>query len=191
MVMSKWSSDSKRAETRQFLDLISKSDFFVCKQDFKAWNAPKYWRVYRVDLSTVKYDVSAFTGKNYLFLIKIELCEKKWNWMKNWNFQEKNSFFMKFQESTKNGQKKCNFFKKKKNKTLFCFKITSICRKLISKLVSRSSQSTLCVYEAWNAPKSNPTLLARLKAQKCTFSCKISRILDFQNWKLARLKPVH
>ena len=182
MVMSKWSSDSKRAETRQFLDLISKSDFFVCKQDFKAWNAPKYWRVYQVDLSTVKYDVSAFTGKkNYLFLIKIELCEKKWNWMKNWNFQEKNSFFMKFQESTKKAQK---------NLTLFCFKITSICRKLISKLVSRSSQSTLCVYEAWNAPKSNPTLLARLKAQKCTFSCKISRILDFQNWKLARLKPV-
>ena len=127
--------------------------------------------------------------KKVWLLIKIELCEKKRIWMKNWNFQEKNSFFMKFQKSTKNGQKNAIFTKK--NKILFCFKITSICRKLISKLVSRSSQSTLCVYEAWNAPKSNPTLLARLKAQKCTFSCKISRILDFQNWKLARLKPVH
>eukprot|EP00493_Phyllostaurus_siculus_P001311 UN01319 len=44
--------------------------------------------------------------------------------------------------------KKVQLFSIKKQKTLFCFKITSICRKLISKLVSRSSQSTLCVYEA-------------------------------------------
>ena len=127
--------------------------------------------------------------KKFWLLIKIELCEKKWIWMRNWNFQEKKWFFMKFQESTKNGQKSAIF--SKKHKTLFCFKITSICRKLISKLVSGSSQSTLCVYEAWNAPKSNLTLLARLKAQNCTFSCKISRIFYFQNWKLARLKPVH
>ena len=127
--------------------------------------------------------------KNYLFLIKIELCEKKWNWMKNWNFQEKIHFSWNFKNTPKMVKKSAIF--SKKSKTLFCFKITFVCRKLISKLVSRSSQSTLCVYEAWNAPKSNPTLLARLKAQKCTFSCKISRILDFQNWKLARLKPVH
>ena len=79
----------------------------------------------------------------------------------------------------------------KKIKTLFCFKITSICRKLIPKLASESSESKLCDYEAWNAPKYNLTLLARLKAQKYTFSAQISRILDFQNLKLARLKPVN
>ena len=111
MVMSKWQSDSKRAETRQFLNLDSKSDFFVCKRSFKAWNAPKYWRVYQMDLTTAKYDVSAFTGKNnFWFLIKIEFCEKKWIWMKKWNFEQKNSFFIKFQKSTKNGQKKFNFW---------------------------------------------------------------------------------
>ena len=104
-------------------------------------------------------------------------------------FKKKIHFSWNFKNPPKMVKKSAIF--SKKNKTLFCFKITSICRKLISKLVSRSSQSTLCVYEAWNAPKSNSTLLARLKAQKCTFSCKISRILDFQNWKLARLKPVH
>ena len=190
MVMSKSRSDSKRAETRQFLDLISKSDFFVCKQDFKAWNAPKYWRVYQVDLSTVKYDVSAFTEK------KLFIFDKNWAVWEKMKLDEKLEFSRKkfiFHEISKIHQKRSKKmqFLQKKNKVLFCFKITSICRKLISKLVSRSSQSTLCVYEAWNAPKSNPTLLARLKAQKCTFSCKISRILDFQNWKLARLKPVH
>eukprot|EP00493_Phyllostaurus_siculus_P020738 UN21063 len=41
--------------------------------------------------------------------------------------------------------KKFNFFKK--NQTLFCFKITSICRKLIPKLASESSESKLCDYE--------------------------------------------
>ena len=90
--------------------------FFVCKRSFKAWNAPKYWRVYQMDLTTAKYDVSAFTGKNnFWFLIKIEFCEKKWIWMKKWNFEQKNSFFIKFQKSTKNGQKKFNFFKKNSN----------------------------------------------------------------------------
>ena len=53
----------------------------------------------------------------------------------------------------------------KKSKTLFCFKITFICRKLIPKLVSRRSESTPCVYEAQNAPKFNPTLLARLRVK--------------------------
>ena len=127
--------------------------------------------------------------KNFEFSIKIEFCKKKWIWMKNLNFEQKNSFFIKFQKSTKNGQKSSIF--SKKIKTLFCFKITSICRKLILRLVAESSESTPCVYEAWNAPKSNLALVARLKAQKYTFSAKISRILDFQNSKLARLKPVN
>ena len=87
-------------------------------------------------------------------------------------------------------EKKSSIFSKK-IQTLFCFKITSICRKLIPKLASESSESKLCDYEAWNAPKFNLTLLARLKAQKYTFSAQISRILDFQNLKLARLKPVN
>ena len=104
-------------------------------------------------------------------------------------FWTKNSFFIKFQKSTKDGQKS-SFFSKT-IQTLFCFKITSICRKLIPKLASESSESKLCDYEAWNAPKFNLTLLARLKAQKYTFSAQISRILDFQNLKLARLKPVN
>ena len=42
MVMSKWQSDSKRAETRLFLNLDSKSEIFVCRQSFKALNAPKF-----------------------------------------------------------------------------------------------------------------------------------------------------
>ena len=121
--------------------------------------------------------------KNWALWQQMNLCKKSKFWTKKCIFHQISKIHEKW-------SKKSAIFSKK-NKTLFCFKITSICRKLISKLVSRSSQSTLCVYEAWNAPKSNPTLLARLKAQKCTFSCKISRILDFQNWKLARLKPVH
>ena len=46
--------------------------------------------------------------------------------------------------------KKGAFFQKKtkKNFVLFCLKITSTCRKLISKLVSESSESILWVYEA-------------------------------------------
>ena len=52
-----------------------------------------------MDLTTAKYDVSAFTGKNnFWFLIKVEFCEKKWIWMKKWNFEQKNSFFIKFQK---------------------------------------------------------------------------------------------
>ena len=83
---------------------------------FEALNAPKYWRVYQISLPTVKYDVSAFTGKkNYRLLIKIEFYEKKWICVKNSNFEQKNSFFIKFQKSMKNGQKKFNFFKKKQN----------------------------------------------------------------------------
>ena len=127
---------------------------------------------------------------------KLFIFDKNWAvWEKNeigWKigiFKKKIHFSWNFKNPPKMVKKSAIF--SKKSKTLFCFKITSICRKLISKLVSESSQSILCVHEAWNAPKSNPTLLARLKAQKCTFSCKISRILDFQNWKLARLKPVH
>ena len=103
-------------------------------------------------------------------------------------FKKKIHFSWNFKNPPKMVKKSAIF--SKKNKTLFCFKITSVCRKLISKLVSRSSQSTLCVYEAWNAPKSNPTLLARLKAQNLIFSAKISRLFDFQISKLARLKTV-
>ena len=64
---------------------------------------------------------------------------------------------------------------------MFCFKITSICRKLISKLVSGSSQSTICVYEAWNASKSNPTLLARLTSRCRTL--KVPKVGTF-SWYL-------
>ena len=67
MLMSKLQSDAKQAETRQFLELDSKSEFSVCKRGFEASNAPKYWRVYQIDFTTVKYDVSAFTG-NFLNL---------------------------------------------------------------------------------------------------------------------------
>ena len=72
-----------------------------------------------MDLPTVKYDVSAFTEKkNYRLLIKIEFYDKKGICVKKLNFEQKNSFFIKFQKSMKNGQKKFNFFKKK---TKFCF----------------------------------------------------------------------
>ena len=78
----------------------------------------------------------------------------------------------------------------KKIKTLFCFKITSNCRKLISKLLLESPEPILCVHVALNAPKLNLTLLARLKAHNLIFSAKISRLFDFQISKLARLKTV-
>ena len=108
---------------------------------------------------------------------------------KIWILNKKIHFSSNFKNPPKMDKKSSIF--SKKIKTLFCFKITSICRKLILRLVSESFESTPCVYEAWNAPKSNLALLARLKAQKYTFSAKISRILDFQNSKLARLKPVN
>ena len=108
---------------------------------------------------------------------------------KIWILNKKIHFSPNFKNPPKMDKKSSIF--SKKIKTLFCFKITSICRKLILRLMSGSSESTPCVYEAWNAPKSNLALLARLKAQKYTFSAKISRILDFQNSKLARLKPVN
>ena len=56
--------------------------------------------------------------------------------------------------------------------------------------MSESPESTLCDYEALNAPKPNLTNLARLQAKNYHFSSKISRIFYFQNLKLARLKPV-
>mgnify|MGYP007018299598 CR=1 FL=1 len=108
------------------------------------------------------------------------------------NLDEKMEFWAKkfiFHQISKIHQKSSIF--SKKIQTLFCFKITCICRKLIPKLASEISESKLWDYEAWNAPKFNLTLLARLKAQKYTFSAQISRILDFQNLKLARLKPVN
>ena len=124
MVMSKSRSDSKRAETRQLLDLISKSDFFVCKQDFKAWNAPKYCRVYQVDLSTVKYDVSAFTGK------KLFIFDKNWAVWEKMKLDEKLEFSRKkfiFHEISKIHQKRSKknaIFTKKKMK--FCFVLKSL-----------------------------------------------------------------
>eukprot|EP00493_Phyllostaurus_siculus_P020939 UN21264 len=62
-------------------------------------------------------------------------------------FSRKKFIFHEISRIHQKWSKKVQFFSKK-YKTLFCFKITSICRKLISKLVSGSSQSTLCVYEA-------------------------------------------
>ena len=122
--------------------------------------------------------------------------DKNWALWEKMNLDEKLEFSTKkfiFHQISKIHQKltkKVQFFQKK-IKTLFCFIITSSCRKLISKLLSKSPESILCVYEAWNAPKCTLALLARLKAQKYSFSVKISRIFYFQNWKLARLKPVH
>ena len=108
---------------------------------------------------------------------------------KNGILSKKIHFSSNFKNPPKMDKKSSIF--SKKIETLFCFKITLICRTLIPKLASESSESKLCDYEAWNAPKFNLTLLARLKAQKYTFSAQISRILDFQNLKLARLKPVN
>ena len=92
-----------------------KKRFFVCKQDFKAWNAPKYWRVYQVDLSTVKYDVSAFTGKKKLFIF-----DKNWAVWEKMKLDEKLQFSRKkfiFHEISRIHQKwskKVQFFQKKK-----------------------------------------------------------------------------
>ena len=125
MVMSKWPSDSKRAETRQFLDLDSKTEFFVCKRSFKAWNAPKYWRVYQVDLSTVKYDVSAFTGK------KLFIFDKNWAVWEKMKLDEKLEFSRKkfiFHEISRIHQKwskKVQFFQKNK-KIKLCFILKSL-----------------------------------------------------------------
>ena len=152
MVMSKWQSDSKRAETRLFLNLDSKSEIFVCRHSFKALNAPKYRRVYQMDLPTVKYDVSAFTGK-----------KKSSTFDKNWVLWEKNEFVWKirilnkkihFSSNFKNPWKmvkKSSIFSKK-NKILFCSKKTSNYRELISKLALESPESTLCGRIALNAP---------------------------------------
>ena len=130
MVMSQWQSDSKRAETRLFLNLDSKSEIFVCRHSFKALNAPKYRRVYQMDLPTVKYDVSAFTGKkNYRLLIKIEFYEKKWICVKKLNFEQKIHFSSNFKNPWKMVKKSSIF--SKKNKILFCSKKTSNYRELI------------------------------------------------------------
>ena len=60
-------------------------------------------------------------------------------------------------------------YSKKKVQTLFCLKIICFCHKLIPKVMSNSLESTLCDYEALNAPKSNLTHLARLKDQNNHF----------------------
>ena len=120
MVMSKWQSDSKRAETRLFLNLDSKSEIFVCRHSFKALNAPKYRRVYQMDLPTVKYDVSAFTGKKK----KLPTSDKNWALWEKMNFCEKSEFWTKkfiFHQISKiheKWSKKVQFFQKK---TKFCF----------------------------------------------------------------------
>ena len=179
MVMSKWQSDSKRAETRLFLNLDSKSEIFVCRHSFKALNAPKYRRVYQMDLPTVKYDVSAFTGKkNHRLLIKIEFCEKKWICVKNPNFEQK-FIFHQISKIHEKWSKKVQFFQKK-NKILFCSKKTSNYRELISKLALESPESTLCGRKALNAPKFNLTPEARLKAKNLVFGPKISRLFHLQ-----------
>ena len=49
-----------------FWNLDSKSEIFVCKDSFKALNAPKYRCDSQIKLPTVKYDVSAFTGKRII-----------------------------------------------------------------------------------------------------------------------------
>ena len=98
---------------------FKKCFLFVCKRSFKAWNAPKYWCVYNgFDYNKVwclNFHCKFFFFKNWLLWEKMNLDEK-------WNFEIKNSFFIKFQESTKNEQKKFNFFKKKKLKLYFALK---------------------------------------------------------------------
>ena len=74
---------------------------------------------------------------------------------------------------------------------MFSLKFTSICRKIILKLALRSYESTLCIYEALNAPKTHVGVLARLKAQNLPFSAENSRIFDFQILKMARLKALN
>ena len=73
---------------------------------------------------------------------------------------------------------------------MLCFKITSNCRKLVSKLLLESPEPILCDHVALNAPKLNLTFLAHLKAPNLIFSAKMSRLFHFQISKLARLKTV-
>ena len=130
----------------------------------------------------------SFHWKNNLIFNKNWVLWEKMNLDEKWNFEQKIHFSSNFKNLPKMN-KKISIFSKK-IKTLFCFKIASICCKLIPKLMSESSESTLCDYKAWNAQKLNVTILAHLKAQKYTFSAKISWIFYFQNSKLASLKPV-
>ena len=53
--------------------------------------------------------------------------------------------------------------------------------------MSSSRESTLCDYEALNAPKSNLTHLARLKAQNNNFKAKSRGFFIFKLFILARL----
>ena len=74
---------------------------------------------------------------------------------------------------------------------MFSITFTSICRKIILKLALTSYESTLCIYEALNAPKTHVGVLARLTAQNLPFSPENSRIFDFQILKMARLKALN
>ena len=74
--------------------------------------------------------------------------EEKLNFLK-----KKNEFFKKFQNPPKKKMKKSRFFSKK-NENSFSIKITSIGRKIILKLYSKSYESTVSAFEALNAPKS-------------------------------------
>ena len=112
----------------------------------------------------------------------MNLCEKIEFWTKKFIFHQISKIHEKW-------SKKIQFFSQK-YKTSFCFKFTSICRKLISKLLLGSLESTLCDHTALNAPKFNLTFLARLRAQTFIFWAKISRLFHFQILKLARLKTV-
>ena len=77
-----------------------------------------------MDLSTVKYDVSAFTGKkNYLFLIKIELCEKKMKLDEKLEFSRKKFIFHEISRIHQKWSKKVQFFQKQ---TKLCFVLKSL-----------------------------------------------------------------
>ena len=138
----------------------------------------------------MKYAISAFTGKkNYKIWSKTRFYAKKRKSTKNWIFLKKNEFFTEFQNPPKK-MKKSRFFSQK-NENSFSIKITSIGRKIILKLYSKSYESTVSAFEALNAPKSFLYVLARLKIQSLLFSAKNSRIFDFQILKMARLKAVN
>ena len=108
---------------------------------------------------------------------KIEFFWKKMNFSQNFKIHQKK-------------WKNRDFFSQK-NENSFSIKITSIGRKIILKLYSKSYESTVSALEALNAPKSFLYVLARLKVQSLLFSAKNSRIFDFQILKMARLKAVN
>ena len=110
--MSKLHFDPKRAETPRFSILTAKSEFFVCKYIFEALNASEYWRIYQTVSLMIKYEMSAFTGKNIInFKAKLIFSEKMKIEEKTNFFEKKSQFGMKFEKPPKD-VKQLTFFSK-------------------------------------------------------------------------------